>query len=148
LQIHAGEKHAEPVRKWLLDFVDLAIRSSRQAPGTLEKSDAIEGTQSMSFQAYGIDVTQRGATLMGLQRSGIFGTHSMALDPIAYAYEITGDEKYIRAGMRSIEALMDSQAFADPKPERKPFAMVYRTFVNFLKAAADLGYLKGYGYKH
>ena len=35
LQIHAGEPQAEPVRKWFLAFVDLAIRSSRDVPATI-----------------------------------------------------------------------------------------------------------------
>ncbi len=148
LQLHAGEKQVAPVRKWVLAFVDLAIRSSRQAPGALEKKEARDGTQSLSLYSYDIEVSQRGATHMGLQRSGIFGTHTIALDPIAYAHEITGDRKYIAAGMRSVEALMDSKAFLNPTLEGKPYAMVYRTFINFLKAAAELGYLKAYGYKH
>jgi hypothetical protein len=148
LQIHAGEKQAEPVRRWFLGFVDLAIRSSRQAPPVAEKHKVKSGTQAMTLYSYGADMQLRGAAHMGLARSGIFGTHSIALDPIAYAYEITGDRKYIEAGMRSIEALMDSQAFRSPVPEGKPYAMVYRTFVNFLKAAAELGYLAEYGYKH
>jgi hypothetical protein len=50
--------------------------------------------------------------------------------------------------MRSIEALLDSPAFHAPVPEGKPYAMVYRTFINFLKAAADLGLLREYAYKH
>lgn len=147
LQIHAGEKAAEPVRKWFLDFVDLAIRSAHEAPGTIEKKEAREGTQSMSLYSYSLDILSRG-TLHSGKRSGIFGTHSIALDPIAFAYEVTGDEKYIKAGMRSIEALMDSQAFFNPTPEGKPYAMIYRTFVNYLKSASELGYLAEYGYKH
>jgi hypothetical protein len=148
LQLHAGEKQAEPVRRWFLGFVDLAIRSSRQAPPVTDKYKVKSGTQAMTLYSYGVDMQQRGAAHMGLARSGIFGTHSIALDPIAYAFEITGDRKYIEAGMRSIEALMDSPAFRSPVPEGKPYAMVYRTFVNFLKAAAELGYLADYGYKH
>jgi hypothetical protein len=147
LQIHEGEKAAEPVRKWFLEFVDLAIRSSRGAPKTIVKQEAKEGTQAMSFLSYDMGWLQGGG-LRGSLRSGIFNTHSMALDPLAYAYEITGNKRYIEAGMRSIEALMDSQAFSNPVPEGKPYAMVYRTFVNFLKAASELGYLKTYGYKH
>jgi len=147
LQIHDGDKKAELVKKWLLDFVDLAIRSSQQAPTTIERRKIAEGTQAMSLYSYNIDALTRGSLHGGL-RSGIFGTHSMALDPLAYAYEITGDEKYVKAGMRSIEALMDSQAFLGPVPEGKWYAMVHRTFVNFLKPASDLGYLKEYGYKH
>ncbi|NQU11484.1 hypothetical protein HQ590_11875, partial [bacterium] len=146
LQIHAGEKRAAPVRKWFLDFVDLAIRSSREAPRTIEPKRARDGTQALSFLSYNVDASLRGALHGGL-RSGVFGTHSIALDPIAYAYEITGDRKYIAAGMRSVEALLDSQAFQNPVPEGKPYAMVYRTFITFLKAAAELGYLKDYGYK-
>ena len=101
----------------------------------------------LSLLSYNVDWSLRGA-LHGGMRSGIFGTHSMALDSLAYAYEVTGDERYVKAGMRSVEALMDSQAFLSPVPEGKPYAMVYRTFVNFLKAAAGLGYLQEYGYKH
>jgi len=147
LQIHAGEKQAEPVRKWFLAFVDLAVRSSREAAQDIPEKSAKSGTQALSLLSYNVDWSLRGALHGGL-RSGIFGTHSIALDPIAYAYEITGDEKYIQAGMRSIEALMDSQAFSQPPTEGKPFAMVYRTFINFLKAAAELGFLKEYDYKH
>ena len=148
LQIHAGEKSAEPVRKWFLDFVDLAIRSSQRGPEIAETEKIKSNTQALSLLSYNVDTILRGAGHMGLSRSGIFGTHSIALDSIAYAYETTRDEKYIQAGMRSVEALMDSQAFLAPVPEGKPYAMVYRTFVNFLQAASELGYLKEYGYKH
>lgn len=149
LEVHQGEKAAEPVRKWFLDFVDLAIRSSRQEPTGIEKVSVKEGTQAMSLLSYDVDLKMRGAGFSrGLARSGIFGTHSMALDPIAYAYEITGDTKYVEAGMRSVEALLDTTTFYAPVNEGKPYAMVYRTFANFLKAASDLGHLAEFAYKH
>lgn len=149
LQIHAREKPAEPVRQWFVDFVDLAVRSSRHEPDGIEKIAVKDGTQAMSLLSYDVDLKMRGAGFSrGLSRSGIFGTHSMALDPIAYAYEITGDKKYIEAGMRSIEALLDTTTFYSPVHEGKPFAMVYRTFINFLKAASELGCLKEFAYKH
>ena len=115
----------------------------------MEKLEVKEGTQAMSLLSYDVDLKMRGAGFSrGLSRSGIFGTHSIALDPIAYAYEITGDQKYIEAGMRSVEALMDTTTFYAPPNEGKPYAMIHRTFINFLKAASDLGYLSEYTYKH
>lgn len=143
LEVHKGERKAEPVRRWFLDFVDLAIRSSRQPPGSTPLKKTKGNTQGMSLLSYDVDLKQRGAGHLGLSRSGIFGTHSLALDPIAYAYELAGDEKYIQAGMRSIEVLMDAPAFRTPVPEGKPFAMVSRTFINFLKAASQLGSFEG-----
>jgi hypothetical protein len=50
--------------------------------------------------------------------------------------------------MRSVEALLDTTTFYSPVPEGKPFAMVYRTFINFLKAASEQGFLKEFSYKH
>ena len=111
------------------------------------KLEAKDNTQALSFLSYFGDLTHRGAAHLGLPRSGIFGTHSIALDPLAFAYETTGDEKYIQAGMRSVEGLLDSQEFRTPVHEGKPYAMVYRTFINFLKAASELGYLAEYGCK-
>ena len=40
LQIHAGEKQAEPVRRWFLDFVDLAVRREYY-PGRNGREDAV-----------------------------------------------------------------------------------------------------------
>jgi hypothetical protein len=143
LQIHQGEDEAEPVRRWFLDFVELAIRSSRRPPEDAGGPGKVELKYS-----YGAELAAQGGFHLTRPRSGVFGTHSIALDSLAYAYELTGDRKYIAAGMRSIEALLDSPAFHAPVPEGKPYAMVYRTFINFLKAAADLGLLREYAYKH
>jgi len=46
------------------------------------------------------------------------------------------------------EFLRSGEEFRTPVHEGKPFAMVYRTFINFLKAASELGYLKEYDFKH
>ena len=131
LEVHRGEKKAAPVRRWVLAFVDRAIQSSRR-PST-------NWTQRDVMWAPGH---------MGMPRSGIFGAYSLSLDPIAYAYEITGDRRYIEAGMRSVEAFLDTESFRTPIHEGKPYAMVYRTFINFLKPAADMGLLAEHGYKH
>jgi len=144
LQIHAGDPNAEPVRRWLLEFVDLAIRCSREAPPeTEEEAPKVSGTYS-----YDQEFVKKGKAHSAKARSGMFSTHSIALDPLAYAYEITGDEKYIAAGRRTLEFLVDSPAFRTPPHEGKPFAMVNRTFINYLKYAAELGYLVEYEYKH
>lgn len=144
LQIHDGDPNAEPVRRWLLNFVDLAIARSRQAPPEQEE----DAPKKSGTYSYDQDLVLKGKAHTAAARSGIFNTHSIALDPIAYAYEITGDEKYMAAGRRSLEALVDSQSFRVPPHEGKPFAMVYRTNINYLKFAAELGYLTEFEYKH
>lgn len=141
LQIHEGDPHAEPVRRWLLEFVDLAIRSAK-GPPEASPSGAKPGDYS-----YDIVQEARGRAYIRQARSGIFSPASIALDPFAYAYEITGDEGYIKAGLRSVEAMLDSEVFRTPPHEGKLFTMVYRTFVNYLKAAAELGYLEEFEFK-
>lgn len=137
LDVHRGEAKAEPVRKWFLDFVDLAVRSATRVPAA-----PMRNAKDAAY--YGQAAGLRGT----LPRSGVFGSHSMALDSLAYAHEITGDRGYIDAGMRSLDVFVESPEFRTPVPEGKPTAMVYRTFVNFLKAAADLGLLEEYRYRH
>lgn len=152
LQVHAGEKGAEPVRQWFLDLVDLAIRSSRRAPSAVKMDDVMKSESRVAYQEGG---DPRGLAYLGLARNGIFSPYSMALDAFAYAYEITRDAKYIEAGLRSVEALLDSpdfhaalQFYHPPVQEAKPYAMKYRTFINYFKAAAELGCLAAYDYKH
>ena len=143
LEIHRGEPEAEPVRRWFLEFVDLGIRSSRQAPPATKGA----GARSPGY-SYGAELAARGLFHATQPRSGIFNSQSIALDPLAYAYEITGDRAYVEAGMRSVEALLDSPDYRSPVPEAKPYAKVYRTFINFLKPASELGYLKVFDYRY
>jgi len=145
LQVHQGDPAVAPVRQWVIDFVDLAVRSSRQPPRAAPMDASKRKEPGYS---YGAELKKKGAFHSSQPRSGIFTTTSIALDPIAFAYELTGKRAYIKAGMRSVEYLMDSASFRNPVPEGKPYAMVYRTFINFLKAASDLGYLKPFGYQH
>ncbi len=143
LEIHKGEPEAEAVRRWFLEFVDLAIRSSRGAPPAAKAA----GAKSPGY-SYGAELAARGLFHAAQPRSGIFSTQSIALDPLAYAYEITGNRAYVEAGMRSVEALLDSPDYRNPVPEAKPYAKVYRTFINFLKPASELGYLKSFDYRY
>lgn len=82
-------------------------------------------------------------------RSGILYETSMAPDALAFAYELTGDRRYIEAGLRSIEHLLDSVYFhsAPLTVEGKIYAMVYRTFINYLKDASELGLLKPFEHR-
>ncbi len=79
-------------------------------------------------------------------RSGVLYETSMAPDALAFAHEMTGDKRYIEAGLRSMEHLLDSAYFhsATLTVEGKIYAMVYRTYINYLKPLAELGHLKAF----
>ena len=141
LQIHAGED-VEKVKKWFLDFVDLAISCSRQAPshGHADSHSAL--------YSYDTENAARGAAFTRNARNGIFNPYSMALDPLAFAYETTGDRKYIEAGLRSLEAFADEGTSFGANGEGKPFAMVYRTWINYFQSAAEMGFLQEWEWKH
>lgn len=137
LEIRKGDSGVEHIKKWLLDFVDLGVHGVALPPKGSRRSNEDEW--------------------YGCHRDGVFNRYHLGLGMLAYAYEITGDEKYIRAGIRSVEALIDSPDWTYPPidspywttPARdgKPMAMLYRTFVNFLKPAAEKGYLKQLEYR-
>ena len=144
LQVHGGDAELQPIRRWFLDFVDLAVRCAGEDPAATPAGKAGPKKPAYSYDAF---AAARGMAMA--KRSGIVGgITSMALDPLAYAYELTGDEAYIRAGLRTVEVLLDSPWFRSPIPEGKPYAMVYRTYANYLKAAAALGYLRDFEYRH
>lgn len=145
LQVHEGEgdEYFDVVRSWFLSWVDLAIECSREAPRT--KND-----KTVKFGAY--DYTVRAAARGGMwaqsARRGIFESHSLALDSLAYAHEISGDLKYIVAGLRSLEVLLESPRFQSPTAEGKPFAMSHRTWINFLQGAAKTDLLEQWEYRY
>lgn len=145
LQVHEGEGDAyfDEIRQWFLSWVELAIACAGQAPACSATRNVKTGTYD-----YTIRTAARGTLWSGSPRNGIFSAHSLALDCLAYAFEISGDEKYLHAGLRSLEALLDSPNFRTPVAEGKPFAMAYRTWINFLKAAGEKGLLKQWEYRY
>jgi hypothetical protein len=126
----------QPIRDWFLTFVDRAIACSHQAPPPMPET-VKSGTYS-----YDMILAAQGALSSAMARSGIFDSLSLAMDALAYAHEISGDEKYVRAGLLSLQAMIDSAVFRSPVSEGKPFAMIYRTWINYLKLAAESGYLQ------
>jgi hypothetical protein len=141
LQVHEGEENQQ-MRQWFLDFVDRAVECVKAAPKS-GKDSAKSGHYS-----YDEERAARGRLNSKGDRKGIFGSHSIALDSLAYAYEITGDPAYIEAGFRSVDALVDSMSWLAPSGEGKPYAMLYRTWINYFGALAGLGYLKEWEYRH
>jgi hypothetical protein len=71
----------------------------------------------------------------------------MALNYVNTAYALTKDEKYIRAGMHSIECLLDSVSWYDPYLYTKQVAMSYRPLSRFLRFAHELGLLQELDYR-
>jgi len=51
-------------------------------------------------------------------------------------------------GLHALELLVGSAEFRSPRHEGKPYAMVYRTFINYLKHVDDLEYLREFEFKH
>lgn len=145
LQVHDGEddEYLDRVRKWFLCWVDLAIACSRQVPDSVDGKPVKSGTYDYTVRA-----AARGVMWSRSPRPGIFNSHSLALDCLAYAHEISGEKKYIEAGLRSLEVLLESPIFQAPTNEGKPFAMMYRTWINYLAATAKTGFLKNWEYRY
>jgi len=147
LQVHEGDATTQPIRQWFLDFVDHAILCANEDPRGSVAGAGKAGRKKKAGYSYDLIADARGLAMT--KRSGILGgITSMALDSLAYAYELTGNEDYIRAGLRTVEVLVDCPWFRSPIGEGKPYAMIYRTYANYFKAAAALGYLKDFEYRH
>lgn len=140
LQVHNSENTGH-LTEYFLKFVDKAIACSVKAPP--------EQTEIIKSGTYDYDERRkaRGSLHSKTGRNGIFGPLTIAFDPLAYAYEITGDTTYITAAARSLEAMVDSDVFHHPVAEGKPYAMTYRSWINFLKNAAGLKLLDQWEYK-
>lgn len=66
---------------------------------------------------------------------------------LAIAYERGGDPDALRAGMLRLEELtQDDKRWADPSPEIKPMAVLYREFIRFLGHAYRLKLLDAFDY--
>ena len=136
-------EYCKKLKNWFLSWNDLAIDCLHRAPQSTPGAKVKSGTYDYTLRA-----TARGVLWAREARRGVLEAHSLALDCLAYAHEISGDEKYIRAGLRSLEAMLESPGFILPTPEGKPFAMTYRTWINFLGAAARLDLLQEWEYRH
>lgn len=145
LQVHEGEsdEYLQTLRDWFLSWVDLAIVCLASAP----QNQAGHAVKSGSYD-YTVRAGLRGGLWARASRRGVFEPRSLALDCLAYAYEISGDESYIHNGLLSLEAFLDSNHYHSPVMEGKPFAMTYRTWINFLQAASKLGLLQQWEYEY
>jgi hypothetical protein len=137
---HDQQGNVEHLQRYFLEFVERAVTCSRSAPPP-KTQNVKTGTYS-----YDVELAAQGDLFSATARSGIFEARSMAMDSLAYAYEISGDKKFIEAGVLSLEAMIDSDVFRSPTAEGKPFAMVYRTWVNYLRCASEQGYQSKYEY--
>ncbi len=72
---------------------------------------------------------------------------SMGLCILHAGYKHSGDADLVRSGMRVLEQIIDSQAWIDPPPYTKPFAMLYRPLSRFLADAAAEGLLDKLDYR-
>ncbi|MFV0336934.1 MAG: hypothetical protein ACK5LK_01650, partial [Chthoniobacterales bacterium] len=101
--------------------------------------------------SYDAELAERGAASRLQSRPGVL-TGFAAPDCLAYAYERTADESYLKAGLRGLEAFLDDNPaynhtrFHGPIPTGKPFAMAYRTWINYLAALDRCNLLKQFDY--
>ena len=142
LQVHKGEAEIEPISDWFLAFVDRGVECSRAAPPPAAGAEKEAGHYS-----YDEELAVRGQLFATTGRNGIFGNGTMVMDSLAFAYEISGDEKYLRAGLRSLEAYVSASGLGAGQIEGKPFAMTYRTWINYLKCVAQSGHLREWEFK-
>ncbi len=61
---------------------------------------------------------------------------------MAIGYELSGDERFLHAGMLCLEQYLDSGAITSGPNETKPIAMKYRGLVRFLHHAHRQGLLE------
>lgn len=133
----------EEVFRWYLQVLDIAIQSS--LPG------AAAGTGFQLKLSSDYEANEKGGLHLALSRSGMLPGFA-APDCLAYAYEKTGDVRYLRAGLRTFRAFLDSnpgfgyQTFHTVIPEGKPFAMAYRTWITYLGALDRAGLLQEFDY--
>jgi len=146
LQAHPDSDVLSVIRKYYLEIVDLAIKSS-QSSASLRLSDREKPKLSYDFE-----FLEKGAA--GLQaRTGVLAGYA-ALDCLAYAYEITNDKSYLRAGLRTFTAFLDGTpghfdytiSFRNPIPEGKSFAVVHRMFITYLGALSREKLLAAFDY--
>jgi len=79
---------------------------------------------------------------------GVISVEScMPLNYYNAAYAVSQNEKYVYAGMRILEQLMDSRAWTDPWLHTKPVAMAHRGLSRFLFYAQARGLLRELDYR-
>ncbi len=148
LQAQPCAANGERVRKWFLSLVSLAVRSSQGPPGGNCPDIAAPKL------SYDFELMEKGRAVRQQPRSGMLPGF-FALDCLAFAYELTGSVEWLHAGLRTLEAFMDGNPgcfeyildFRRPLPEGKPFAVGYRTFINYLGALHQAGMLSKFDYK-
>ena len=147
LEIHGEGGLSAPVAEWFLRYLDLAIQGSKAPP----EGGGQAKPQSLSARFW----QDWGATGMRQPRSGVMAGY-MAPDCLAYAYEMTGNNAYLKAAIPALLAFLDgtpgyftySINFRNPVPEGKPFAVAHRTWVNYLRALDRVGWLSRFDFQN
>jgi len=136
------DERTRTVREWYLAVVRLAVESGWAVPARAEMG-------AKPKLSYDFERLEKGAAAAVRPRSGVFSGYG-ALACLAYAWRLSGDREFIRAGIRTIEVFFDgtpgyfseSLVFRNPLPEGKPFAMSYRTFAEYFAALDECGWLE------
>ncbi len=145
LEVHQHSDAVRPVWEWWLRYLDLAIRCSR--------NPSKENTEAAYQLSYGAELASRGDLNRNRTRPGVLSGFA-APDCLAYACERTGDTAYLEVGLLALEAFLDENPgycgdskFRSPTLEGKPFALAYRTWINYLGALDRVGWLKHFDYQ-
>ena len=129
----------------LAQEIDEALYATmvRYAFGYASLSLGVEAvTQFSDEPKYGDWLVEIARGVRRVIEEGQLGVAStMNLNFLLPAYEITHDEAFIRCGMGTIEALVDSRSWTDPLISTKQSAMLHRGLARFLKCAHELGFL-------
>ena len=79
-------------------------------------------------------------TLGGIRRPGL--EQSLMLEPLGYAHQLTGDERYLRIGMGVFRYVMFRWIHYEQMVDALRMTTLYRSIFRFLKAAHDAGLLE------
>lgn len=143
LDAHNDRDENSPIWAWFLQLINLAVRSATQPPPS---TNALLPAVKLS---YDVELLEKGRGNRALPRAGIMSGY-MAADCLAYVYRRTGDKSYLRAGVRALQAFLDQNPgiyeFAGVRYEGKAFATSYRSWIAYLGALDEAGWLGQFDY--
>lgn len=143
---HEGDSAS--VRSWYLEVVRLAVQSAQGPPDDALSANE-EGRPKLSYDYERLD---KGAHQH--PRSGVMDGYA-ALACLSYAWRLTGDRSFIEAGVRTVRVFFDETpgyfssavCFRNPLPEGKPFAMAYRSMMEFFQALEECDLLAEFEFR-